>query len=154
MCRPKAPPFLSLTRFIPLIVGGGGNCVYQPLAAGLALERGQSFDSFKEELQARGRTVRHDIFKHMDKHAKEYKEWFAPSERSEHKNAGSTPQTWDAFLESTLREGRWIEGLSLRAAIRRYGVQIAVVPLQGKKGIDLCGLWRSQKRQGSDCLSP
>ena len=129
----EGPAFPFADKIFSLDCGGGGNCGYQALAAGLALERGQSFDSFKQELQARGRTVRHDIFKHMEKHVKEYKEWFAPSERSEHMDAGSTPLTWEAFLESTLREGRWIEGLSLRAASRCYGVQIIVVPLQGEE---------------------
>ena len=42
--------------------------------------------------------------------------------------AGEIPRTWEGFLEAGLRDKRWIDGLSLTAAAKRYGVHIIVVP--------------------------
>ena len=50
--------------------GGGGNCGYACLEAALTLEK------MKNDLQAKAKTVRRDLFKRMSKHATEYKQWF------------------------------------------------------------------------------
>ena len=42
--------------------------------------------------------------------------------------AGNVPESWEEFLEAGLREKGWIDGLSLMAAAKRYGVHIVVVP--------------------------
>ena len=113
--------------------GGAGNCGYTCLAAALAIDKGETFDQVKGDLQARARTIRNDIYKHLDKYSSEYKEYFAPAEANESIDAGPSPTTWGEYLECTLREGRWIDGLSLRAASKRYGVHIVVIPLEGEE---------------------
>ena len=102
------------------------------MAAALALEKGESPDTFKTELETRARTIRHDIYKHLKKHEQEYKEWYQPEiQGDETIEAGTVPSTWNDFLESTLRKGRWICGLSLLAMSKRYGCLIVVVPPPG-----------------------
>ena len=93
----------------------------------------RAFAAIKDSLEARGRTVRNDLYKHLAKYSKEYEEWFTPGADNEEIDAGKSPTTWQEFLESTLRDGRWICGLSLLAASRRYGVQIIVIPTAGEE---------------------
>eukprot|EP00435_Cladocopium_sp_Y103_P071626 s534_g38.t1 len=112
--------------------GGEGNCGYNCLAAGLALDKGETFDHFKDLLHTRGKTMRNDIYKHLDKHASEYRPFFTPAAPNEGIDAGPSPTTWSEYLECTLREGRWIDGISLKAASKRFGIQIIVVPLEGE----------------------
>ena len=127
-----AAPFSD--KLFSLECGGNGNCGYNCLAAGLALEKGQTFDDIRDVLETRGRTVRNDLYKHMAKHGTEYASWFVPpTEKNETIDAGPTPTSWQDYLESTLREHRWIDGLSLQAASRRYGIQIIVIPLRGEE---------------------
>ena len=98
------------------------------------MEKGQTFDDIRDVLETRGRTVRNDLYKHMAKHGTEYESWFVPpTEKNETIDAGPTPTSWQDYLESTLREHRWIDGLSLQAASRRYGIQIIVIPLRGEE---------------------
>ena len=76
--------------------------------------------------------MRNDIYKHLEKHASEYVPFFTPAASNESIDAGPSPTTWSEYLECTLREGRWIDGISLKAASKRFGVQIIVVPLEGE----------------------
>eukprot|EP00435_Cladocopium_sp_Y103_P007050 s1814_g2.t1 len=129
----EAGPFAKIAdRVISLDCGGAGNCGYNCLAAGLALDKGESFDNVKDLLEARGRTVRNDIYKHLEKHKSDYSPFFTPAESNENIDAGPSPQNWEEFLECTLREGRWIDGISLKAASKRFGIQLIVVPLVGE----------------------
>ena len=124
-------PFMD--KVTSLDTGGGGNCGYTCLAAALALDKGESIEQVKGDLPARARTIRHDLYKHLDKYASEYQEYFVPAESEETIDAGPSPTTWEEYLECTLREGRWIDGLSLRAASKRYGMHIIVIPLEGEE---------------------
>ena len=124
-------PFMD--KVTSLDTGGGGNCGYTCLAAALALDKGESIEQVKGDLPARARTIRHDLYKHLDKYASEYQEYFVPAEPEETIDAGPSPTTWEEYLECTLREGRWIDGLSLRAASKRYGMHIIVIPLEGEE---------------------
>ena len=117
------------SKYNSLECGGSGNCGYNCIAAALSLDKGLSFDDVRATLPAKGRTVRNDIYKHMTKHKCEYEEWYTPElTGSREMEAGDVPQSFTEFLESTLRDHRWIDGLSLSAAARRYGLHIIVVP--------------------------
>ena len=119
-------------KFNFLDCGSEGNCGYNCLAAALGLDKGDSFDNFKDALTTRGRTVRNDLYKHMKKHNDEYSAWFLHDSRAtEEQEAGPVPTTWSQYLEATLRDGRWIDGLSWQAAAKRYGLHIIVIPLTG-----------------------
>ena len=112
--------------------GGLGNCGYNCLAAALGLDKGEDFDAISTSLTARGRTVRNDLYKHMTKHSQEYSAWFTKdTQATEEHEAGPIPATWTEYLEATLRDGRWIDGLSWQAASKRYGLHIIVIPLDG-----------------------
>ena len=83
------------------------------------------------EFQARAKTVTHDLLKHLSKRASEYKQWFEPDQKTVvEMEAGSVPKSWEEFLEASLRDKRWIDGLSLMAAAKRYGIHIIVVPFR------------------------
>ena len=130
----KEPPIVQelAGRYTVLDCGGAGSCGYQCLAAALALDKGHDFNDVENTLVAKGRTTRHDIYKHMHKHDEEYKPWFHPDpEASEFIEDGPAPLTWPDYLEATLRNNRWIDGLSWRAASKRFGLHIIVVPLDG-----------------------
>ena len=112
--------------------GSGGNCGYLSLAMALSLEKGEAIDKVKPILEARAKTIRHDLYKHMKKHANEYEEWYSPAlHGSESVEAGPVPTDWTSWLESTLRNGRWVDGLSLLAAASRFGTCITVIPCTG-----------------------
>ena len=105
----------------------------------MALDRGEAFESFKDSLLTRARTVRFDIHKHLSSPTYSYRDWFEVDPRATEKTeAGSVPTTWESYLEATLRESRWIDGLSLKAAAKRYGIFIVVVPLGVNKGDPVC----------------
>ena len=132
--RPEANPAIAdlHAKFDIFDCGGEGNCGYNCLAAALGLDKGESFDKIKDALTTRGRTVRNDLFKHMRKHNDEYSAWFLHDSRAtEEQEAGPVPTTWSQYLEATLRDGRWIDGLSWQAAAKRYGLHIIVIPLTG-----------------------
>ena len=119
-------------KFNILDCGGQGNCGYNCLAAALGLDKGESFDDIQNALTTRGRTVRHDLYKHMTKHAAEYSTCFLrDAQATEEQEAGPVPTKWQEYVEATLREGRWIDGLSFQAAAKRYGLHIIVIPLTG-----------------------
>ena len=81
------------------------------------------------EFQARAKTLRHDLFKHLSIRASVYKQWFEPDQKTVvEMEAGSVPKSWEEFLEAGPRDQRLIDGLSLMAAAKRYGIHIIVVP--------------------------
>ena len=112
--------------------GGGGDCAYLCVAMALGLEKGEDVPKIKSLLQTRARTIRHDIYKHLTKHEAEYETWYVPGIQGNREvEAGDVPTNWKEFLESTLREGRWVDGISLLAMSKRYGITITVVPQTG-----------------------
>ena len=118
-------------RFEVQECGGGGDCGYLCLAARMGFEKGESWQDMVEALPTRAKTIRFDLFKHMtsSKHEADYKEWFVPQQDGdENHEAGSVPQTWTEYTETCLRPGRWIDGIGLKAACRRYGLNLIVVP--------------------------
>ena len=116
-----------------LDLAAGGECGYLCVTAALGLDKGLSLDEVKKELPSRAKTTRYDIFKHLEKHASDYQPFYEPNSLagSPEQEAGAIPGNWSEFLESTLRPGRWICGLSLLAAAKRFGVCIVVVPMSG-----------------------
>ena len=68
----------------------------------------------------------------MKKHSSEYEEWYSPALLgTEEIEAGPIPVDWESWLECTLRNGRWIDGLSLLAAASQFGTCITVIPCTG-----------------------
>ena len=56
---------------------------------------------------------------------------FLPDERTtELHEDGPVPKSWPQYLEGTLRDKRWIDGINIAAAARRYGVSIVVASLE------------------------
>ena len=89
--------------------------------------QGQAVSSLSAAtLQTRAKTVRNDLFKHMSKHQDEYQEWFQPDP--------------DAGQHTEARDGRWVDGLSLLAASRRYGIR-GDSPDGWRPGTDACLFW-------------
>ena len=119
-------------KFDKVDCGGQGACGYLCLAAGLGYQRGQTFEAMKDELPARAATIRNDIFKHVTnvKHEASYQAFFEPDSlaTSEEKEDGPIPRSWEEWTQATLRPGRWIDGLSILGASKRYGECIIVVP--------------------------
>lgn len=115
--------------------GGGGRCGYNVLACALALRSGKKHVEFKDNLVAMGRTIRNDVYQHLEKHADRYRSWFWPdTNTTEALEGGPVPNTWEEFLAATLRDTRWVCGLTLLAASRRFGVQIVVIDLGDDTG--------------------
>ena len=59
----------------------------------------------KNDLQAKAKTVRRDLFKRMSKHALSTNSGLTTVEME----AGEIPRTWEGFLEAGLRDKRWID---------------------------------------------
>jgi hypothetical protein len=136
----KAPDPALTSPVEEVDCGALGNCGYLCLAAALALEQGRQLTDIRADLPTRARTIRNDLYKHLQKHKNEYEEWFEPDPRAtEQMEAGPPPKDWGEFLEATLRDGRWVCGLSLLAASKRYGIHIIVVPTAGSaKDTPMC----------------
>ena len=135
--RSRSPPrqaevsFPVSGKFEKLDCGGGGDCGYLCLAAGMGFDRGDAWESLQPELPTRSRTIHNDIYKHMTnaKHEAEYKTYFVPGLIGDAaQEGGEPPKDWETWTESTLRPGRWIDGLSIQAACKRYGLHVIVVP--------------------------
>lgn len=129
--KDEEPKFPYSNKYEELECGGGGDCGYLCIAAGMAFDRGETWESMKDQLLARSRTIRNDLFKHMSssKHEEEYKSWFVPGMIGNgEQEGGEPPKDWQSWLQSTLRPGRWIDGISIRAACKRYGLHIIVIP--------------------------
>ena len=96
----------------------------------LGLERGEDQAALRPSLETRAKTIRHDLFLHMQKHRAEYQAYWSPafSGTSEQEGGASVPTEWDAWVNNSLTVGRCIEGLSLKAAAKRYGTCITVIP--------------------------
>ena len=125
------PAFPYADKFEALDCGGGGDCGYLCLAAGMGFDKGEPWEDLQSKLLTRSRTIRNDLYKHMSssRHEAEYKAYFTPQlAGSEAQEAGEVPTDWNSWLESTLRPHRWIDGLSIAAACRRYGLHIIIVP--------------------------
>ena len=111
----------------------------------------------KDELKTRAKIVRNDLFKHLtsQRHLGTYPAFFDPSANAgtAEQEAGPVPKNWDEWTQSTLREGRWIDGLSILAASKRYGICIVVVPCSGcpKDRPMKFGEWRERTRLSSCC---
>ena len=147
----EPPPLPFADKYDALECGGGGACGYLCIAAALGFDRNQTWDDMKAQLSARALTIRNDLFKHLrnDKHIAEYQSWFdAPAlAGTSEQEDGAVPQNWEEWTQATLRPGRWIDGLSLLAAAKRYGICILVVPCSGdvKDRPMRFGDWRSGK---------
>ena len=123
--------------------GSGGNCGHLSLAMALSLEKGEAIDKVRPILEARAKTIRHDLYKHMKKHANEYEEWYSPAlHGSESVEAGPVPTDWTSWLESTLRNGRWVDGLSLLAAASRFDMYYCD-PVHGKSERSAHEVWQT-----------
>ena len=129
--KPKDSPD-ALSQAVTLHeCGGDGRCGYQAIAAGMSFRAKKSWESFKDNLVAMGRTCRHDIYCHLKGHSAEYEPMFLPDERTtELHEDGPVPKSWPQYLEGTLRDKRWIDGINIAAAARRYGVSIVVASLE------------------------
>ena len=138
-------------KYDALDCGGRGDCGYLCIAAALGFDRNEKWESMKPELAARARTVRNDIYKHVSsaRHEGSYKPFFEANAvgGTAEQEAGPVPTNWDAWKEATLRPGRWIDGLSILAASKRYGICILVIPRSGdpKDRPMRFGEWRSGK---------
>ena len=118
--------------------GAGGNCGYLSLAMALNLEKGEAIDIVRPLHETRAKTIRHDLYKHMKKHSSEYEEWYSPALLgTEEIEAGPIPVDWEFWLECALRNGRWIDGLSLLAAASRFGTCMLSLALEIQR-IGLC----------------
>ena len=60
-----APNVPFADKFQEVECGGGGDCGYLCLAAGLGFDKGEKFSDMESELPARALTIHHDIFKHL-----------------------------------------------------------------------------------------
>ena len=126
--EPLTYPFAD--KYDVMECGGGGACGYLALAMALGLEKGESEANVRAVLQTRATTIRHDIYKHLEKHSEEYRTWYCPAiNGNQDVEDGETPTDWNSFMQATLRAKRWIDGISLLAAARRYGVMITVIPI-------------------------
>eukprot|EP00438_Fugacium_kawagutii_P000347 Skav204708 [mRNA] locus=scaffold3332:74506:81342:+ [translate_table: standard] len=137
--RKAEPPIVTELsgRYTALECGGDGSCGYQCLAAALAFDKGYSFQDIQDNLIARGRTIRHDIYKHLQKHSSEYEEFFVPDpDVPEEIEDGPAPLSWSDYIEATLRQKRWVDGIQWKAAARRFGLFIIVVPLDASEKDD------------------
>ena len=75
-----------------------------------------------------GRTLRQAIKAHIEKHTKDYQPRFAVSSKwTETTEGGKIPKTWSEWLESLLRDKRWICAETLQAAAIRLGINITVL---------------------------
>ena len=103
-------------KYDKLDCGGGGDCGYLCLAAGLGFQRGQRFDGMRAEFPARAATIRNDIYKHVTNvmHEESYKTFFEPESLSanEEQEAGPIPKSWEEWAQTTFRPCRWIDGFS------------------------------------------
>ena len=117
-------------------------CGYTCLAAALSFDKGEKFtdaDAFRKEMAIRAKTVRHDLFKHLGSKKYDYEQWFeVDAKANATTEAGPVPTDWQSYLDASLRDGRWIDGLSFKAAARRYGIFIIIVPLDPGAGNPVC----------------
>ena len=128
---PKSP-LLHQDKYEALECGARGNCGYLCLAMALGLEKGEDAEKIRPVLAARSRTIRHDLHVHMNKHKQDYLEYFSPGLfGTAEQEGGEVPHDWGSWLAGTLKDGRWIDGLSLLAASKRYGICISVIPCSG-----------------------
>eukprot|EP00969_Alexandrium_andersonii_P126484 5590824-Alexandrium_andersonii.AAC.1 len=75
-------------------------------------------------------------YKHLkeSQHAEQYRAAWAPDPKaSTTMEAGDTPSSYDAWVETVLRPGRWICGGCLQGAARRLGRHIMVVHCDGNE---------------------
>ena len=125
------PQFPFSDKFETLDCGGNGDCGYLCLAAGMGFDRGETWEDLQPHLLTRSRTIRNDIYKHLTsgKHEADYKTFFSLELLGdEHHEAGALPTDWQSWTQSTLRPHRWIDGLSIQAACKRYGLHVIIVP--------------------------
>lgn len=122
-----------MLKYDAIDCGAQGNCGYLCLAMAFGLERGEDVETLKSSIPARAVTIRHDLLTRMKKGQNEYSDCFSFKViGNAEQEGGDVPDDWDSWLSCTLRDGRWIDGLSLKAASRRYGICIAVVPKSGR----------------------
>ena len=93
--------------------GGNGDCGYRAAAAAYALADGRDLKETKENAPTLGATLRAQVASHLKKHQL-WKDSWAPDDRwTESTEGGTVPTTYDEWLESTARPGRWVCGPTL-----------------------------------------
>ena len=59
------PAFPYADKFEALDCGGGGDCGYLCLAAGMGFDKGEPWEDLQSKLLTRSRTIRNDLYKHI-----------------------------------------------------------------------------------------
>lgn len=109
-------------------VGGGGACGYLCLVASKLVGRGTKIGDARKTLEPKARTLRAELKSYMSRHEGEFRSRWAPDSAWTYITEGGIPaRDWRSWLESTLRPGRWICGMSLVAAAKRMNMHIVVL---------------------------
>ena len=93
--------------------GGNGDCGYRAAAAAYALSDGRDLKETRENAATLGATLRAQVASHLKKHQLWKDSWTPDPRWTEATEGGTVPTTYDEWLESTARPGRWVCGPTL-----------------------------------------
>ena len=135
--KKRAKSCNSLTDFegFPFCdLGGEGDCAFRALAVAYA------FDQKRDETEAinaskqLGANLRAQVTSHIKKYEHFKRDWKADPRWTEKLEGGPIPATYDQWVESTARSGRWIDGPGLSTAATKLCRNIAIWKWQNNNG--------------------
>eukprot|EP00435_Cladocopium_sp_Y103_P050954 s1078_g15.t1 len=123
-----APQWPDPGSFEELDCGGLGQCGFNAVAAGFALNEGMAWSEVKRKMVTRGKTLRQQAHQYITEHEDDFKNvWCVDETWTEQTEGGTVATHWKEWLEQVTRPKRWICQYTVRALASRLGAKIVIV---------------------------
>ena len=122
------PQWPDPDSFEELDCGGLGQCGFNAIAAGFAINEGMIWTEAKKKMVTRGKTLRQQAHQYITEHEDDFKHaWCVDPSWTQETEGGSVATHWKEWLEHVLRPKRWICQYTVRALASRLGAKIVIV---------------------------